>query len=224
MTRLIFTLLLTLLFNIAATKAATRAAIAAENAVTDLERPHIFMEVPWAGLGKTTTSDGSQFFKIEVSHLKYQFVNYGRTPAQLLDIILRYPIVDIPDVPDALPIGTVPDRNFPIGVVAAPGHPHEETENPLPAYGTDIWAEVGAPNKKRLFFMGRARYEDIFGVTYAMGFCFVFDPLGSRYVRWGDKQYNYTHREDAKPDSLRARMRAARQGWRKAAHGRALLR
>ena len=47
----------------------------------------------------------------------------------------------------------------------------------------------------QLFFMGRVRCEDIFRNIHVVGFCFVFDPIGGRYVRVGDGRYNYTRKE-----------------------------
>jgi hypothetical protein len=40
------------------------------------------------------------------------------------------------------------------------------------------------------------RYEDIFGERYITGFCHLFDGLHNRFVRSGDKRYNYFRKDD----------------------------
>ena len=46
----------------------------------------------------------------------------------------------------------------------------------------------------RLFLIGRLKYRDIFGGTFEMGFCTVFDHHRSRFTMEGDDEYNYSRK------------------------------
>ena len=45
------------------------------------------------------------------------------------------------------------------------------------------------------FFLGTARYGDIFGNIYTMGFCFMFDDVGNRFIEAGNSEYSYCRKE-----------------------------
>lgn len=166
----------------------------AKKALFDLERPHVFVDVVSPGL--TVDAQGGRISLIAPGGFRYRFSNYGRTPARLLDITLRYPVVDRPRpaMPGAIPVREAPDRTLPNGVVAALGAPYEDGENLMSVLNTDIY-ERNFIYRKQAFFLGRARYADIFNDVYVVGFCFVFDHIGLRFVRVGDERYNYTRRE-----------------------------
>lgn len=217
---------LTFRANAVAARGAERAAIAAEEALTDLERPHVYMTVAEASFTKQTDGNGQPIFRPErESRFVYAFINLGRTPAQLTDIILKYPIVRKADkTPPPLAHDTKPDRHFPIGTVSAPDHPHEEGVQLSHAWGNDIFAEASAPANKILFFQGRISYTDIFQEKYVSGFCFQFDPLGQQFVRWGDTAYNYTYKKEQPQPSWRRPIGRLFGRVRAAAHGRALPR
>jgi hypothetical protein len=50
------------------------------------------------------------------------------------------------------------------------------------------------------FFRGFLRYTDIFDTRYILGFCFVFDKKGSRWVLMGGKDHNYCRKEKNGPE------------------------
>jgi len=188
-------LIATVWFTGRAAVAASRSAQAAERALVDLERPHVFVELTRAGIGlKPVAGSGLRFTTNGL--LTYSFMNYGRTPARLLDITRRFPVVSRSGtgMPEPLPPDGPPDRTLPIGIAVAEGHPYKETENPRVCYGA-IWYEDNAPLNFQLFFMGRIRYADIFDRTYVAGFCFLYDSTWHRFVRIGDERYNYARRE-----------------------------
>lgn len=186
----------TLFFTALAALAAACSARVAEKALVDLERPHVYADVFEPGMHVIAGPRGGQITLI--GQFRYRFQNYGRTPAQLLDITLRYPPVPVGQMPEPLPRRGSPDRNLPSGVIVAEGAPYIESENLMAEYGfgSDVFTD-GYPLHHRLFFVGRARYRDIFQATYLTGFCFVFDPIGGRWVRFGDDPYNYAEKECA---------------------------
>lgn len=182
-------LFLTLLATAYAARGAARSARAAERALVDLERPQVVVDIKSSGLLACAGEIGLD------REFRYVFVNYGRTVAYLTKVSLHYPIVPLSEMPAPL----TPDdehymRGLPTGVVSAPGAPYEETENLFVAYGPVLMKEKSI-RKHRLFFMGWVRYKDLFGASYVTGFCFVFDPIRGRFVRIGDKPYNYFRQE-----------------------------
>jgi hypothetical protein len=56
--------------------------------------------------------------------------------------------------------------------------------NPLPLKDSNV------------FFIGFVRYETYLHESYRMGFCFVYDVLGERWVLMGNENYNYCTKED----------------------------
>lgn len=173
-------------------RAAQVSASVAERALVDLERPHVFGDVETPGLRYNPHTNALDLH----GEFRYRFLNHGRTPAQLLDIVLQYPQLDHPFMPPAITDDIPPDRIFPVGVVTSPDAPYSETENLLSgaAYGFDRLADD--PRTTMFFFMGRVRYEDIFRQsTYVTAFCFVFDIFGQRFVRRGGHDHNYTKKE-----------------------------
>jgi hypothetical protein len=183
----------TLICTARAATSAARSADVAERALVDLERPHVFVEVTRAGIDLRSVAGAGIRFATN-GQLAYRVLNYGRTPARLLDIMRKFPVMPQPDMPDPLPPDGPPERTLPVGIMVADVHPYGETENPRAFYGT-VFYENNAPLDKRLFFMGRVRYADIFNDTYVVGFCFVFDPTWKRFVRIGDELYNYARQE-----------------------------
>ena len=173
-------------------RAAQRSANVAERALIDLERPHVFLEVKTPGLRYNSHTQRLDL----AGQFRYSFVNHGRTPAQLLDIVLRYPRLGHPFMPPAIADDLAADRIFPVGVITSPDEPYSEPENLMSreAYGLNGLADD--PRTTFFFFMGRVRYEDIFRQsTYVTGFCFVFDTLGQKFVRRGGHTLNYTKKE-----------------------------
>jgi hypothetical protein len=196
-------LALTLLATLATAIAGSISAKGAKNAATSLvklERPHLFADVVGVGV-KVETTGARTRFELD-GQFRYWFWNHGRTTAPLLDIILRYPIEPGINMPTPIRNDEDADREFPTGVVASPQIPYEETENLRAHYGFGgLFDADGTPLTHRLFFMGRVRYGDIFGGTYVVVFCFVFDPIGVRWVQIGDNQrYNYTRKEKTRSD------------------------
>jgi hypothetical protein len=166
-------------------------AVNSERALTELERPQVFVEIVESGIkadssGLMSTATGKQF--------EYRFVNYGRTAAQLIELRTAFPIEASPAM--AYPVDpSQGGRKVPVGAVSGPDKPYRETENLMAVCDVSRLIAPDAWQKDRLYFIGWVRYSDIFHNIYITGFCSVFDPLGNRFVLIGDERYNYTRNE-----------------------------
>lgn len=106
--------------------ATRRSASIAERALTELERPVVALEV--LQLGLSFTDNGT--ITSPVSDFKYQFANYGRTPARLTELLETWPIVDRMDslgattnLPEPIDPTTQRGRPFPAGIVIGSDKP-----------------------------------------------------------------------------------------------------
>jgi hypothetical protein len=171
--------------------ATKRLANAQEQALTELERPQVFVEVVDPGITMTSnglmTTAGRQF--------EYHFVNYGRTAAELIELRTAFLIEAVPAMAYPIDASQGGGRQLPVGVVSGPDKPYRETENLMAVCDVARLLDPDSWKKDRLFFIGWVRYRDIFANTYITGFCSVRDPLANRFVLSGDQQYNYTRRE-----------------------------
>lgn len=185
-------------------RASRRSAKIAERALIELERPFIVIEVLQSGL--TFTANGS--VTSPISNFKYQFVNHGRTPAHLVELVETWPVVDrVTDdtdtnkfksvLPDPIDPATHRGRSLPFGVVVGAAKPYELSANALAVM--DIQRLIVRPFLHSLgsdlYFLGYVRYRDIFNVCYLLGFCAVYDFVGARFVLMGDERYNYVRQE-----------------------------
>lgn len=189
-------LIVTLAINGVATWAATRAARAAEGALTDLERPHVFVEVADAGL--QMENDGS--FRFAGGRFEHKCVNYGRTPAALTEYLPKILVLDAGHFPAPIDPEKERGRELPTGCITSQGAPYTEGDTAMKTYDWKLH-QAEAAHKHSIYFIGYVRYSDmIFGARYINGFCFVYDHIGGRFVRRGDNQkYNYMRQEKVQP-------------------------
>lgn len=197
-------LIATLALSVMATLAATRAAKAAEQALTDLERPHVFVEVTSAGL-QLNLSNGS--YSLAAGRFEHRCVNHGRTPAALIEYLPKILVLNAGAFPTPIDPMTQRGRELPTGCVATQGTPYDEGDAAMKTFDWKLLAPHAAQNYS-VYFVGYIRYCDmIFGTRYVNGFCFVYDEIGGRFVRRGDNlQYNYTRQESPTPSRLRDRL------------------
>jgi len=174
--------------------ATAEAAKAQANALIKSEKPYVFVEVLESGVD--ISGDGSMRFSGK--ELKFQFVNYGRTPALLNEFFEDYPVVEgLKDGPTIIDPNITRGRLLPDGAVVARDVPHVLTTglmtntNAMRLYEPDAW------NSCRLWFRGFIRYNDTFGTSYVKGFTFLFVPTHNRWILRGGKLLNYTRVEDA---------------------------
>jgi hypothetical protein len=165
----------------------------AERALTELERPVAFVEVTESGIG----ADPTQKFIIGFAGMqfRYEVINYGRTPAILIERFTKWSIEEEARMPNAINPAIQRGERFPIGCVAGPDRPYDETINLFAKLDIQRVLEPEDWENNRVFFIGYVRYSDIFDGIYTSGFCFVFDTYGKRFVRFGNNAYNYIKTE-----------------------------
>jgi hypothetical protein len=184
--------------------AAGRAARVAERALVDLERPVVFVEIPESGLS-VETREGK--FELAGRRVKHQAANYGRTPALLIEYHPTFEVLDSDSFPVPIDPSKVRGRELPVGCVSTEDSPYVEGEASIKTFPPKLY-DMRAADKYSIFFVGFLRYADIHGARYVTGFCFAYDWIGDRFVRRGDKQYNYTRKEGDPAKGWRALLRA----------------
>jgi hypothetical protein len=165
---------------------ARRSARIAERALTELEAPFVFVDITLPGIG--VRPDGG----VNWGPLQWNVVNYGRTPASLLETLGEIRIIAFEQTPDPIRPVDHPGQQLPYGVVAPPnGGRAERGFNPAAA----VFTQTGPPGRPFTthspFFLGFVRYEDIFGKTFILGFCFIFERHSGTWVRMLGDDYNY---------------------------------
>jgi hypothetical protein len=169
--------------------AAAQSADIARRALTELERPYIAVEVTDPGIQVDMTGK----FSFLPSQPRWEAINYGRSPAILIDRITNWKV----EADGTLPYPVKPDKAkgnpFPQGCLVDRGRPYNEIHNYLADLSSyDIMLDADAWKKWRIYFHGFVRYRDILGGVYVNGFCLMFDHRGQRYVRIGPATHNYT--------------------------------
>ena len=164
----------------------------AERALTELERPFLYIEVSEPGMSFHDLS-GAEGFTTGV--LELSFFNYGRTPAHLTRIAYEIDTAPRGSIVPAIDARTVGGREVPYGTVSVAEGPYTEREN----LRLKFWNEREEIERfeKSVWITGFARYRDIFGNHYITGFTQVFAFVGERFVRRGGEQYNYGRSEKA---------------------------
>jgi TIR domain-containing protein len=174
--------------------------------VTELERPFLGVEVLQSGLSFTVTGTVTS----SISEFKYQFINYGRTPARLTELVETWPIVNRINesedgtkyrytsvLPDPIDPTRQRGRTFPYGVVVSSDRPYQLSANPLAVI--DVQSLAVRPwfhgEGNDLYFCGYVRYMDMFDKRYILGFCTMYDFRSGRFVLMGDDRYNYDREE-----------------------------
>lgn len=179
---------ITLAFTAVATKAASRSARTAERALTDLERPFVYVSIPESGLGMFGDGRGSY-----ERALVFECVNLGRTPADLLDIVDDFVEIDTGQWPDQI-IPATGDRTLPPGTVSAVDRPHQTRIQLAQRFGSQSTrGRLGIDTDA--FLIGYVRYADVFGIRYITGFCAMYDIVSGNFVLRGDDRYNYSRKE-----------------------------
>lgn len=136
-------------------EAARQSAEVARQSLTELERPYVVVEVTEPGIDV----DAEGNFSFARSQPRWEALNFGRTPAILLDRLTRWFVERDGTMP--YPIDPIKQRGqqFPVGCIAAADHAFGETHN----YMADLprVEEIltpGAWRTWRIFFVGYVRY------------------------------------------------------------------
>jgi hypothetical protein len=165
--------------------ATRKSAKISERALTELEAPFVSVKINRPGLEIEGHS-------VKFGILRWCVVNYGRTPATILEIWdqTKSTSAGLPAKID--PHSTV-GAPMPYGIVAPPNGECEEF--PFVAI-SELVTEGSEPfSQKLIFFMGFVRYSDIFKNRFVLGFCFMFDRVGNRWILAGGDGYNYCRKE-----------------------------
>jgi hypothetical protein len=172
--------------------AAEKSAGIAERALTELEAPFLAINIiqpgiHWGGPQRVTFDD-----------LKFVIANYGRTPAQVLELIEAVIQVPIGTSVPVLDPSKTHGNPMPYGVVAPPSSQTQEFKtvtniNFFEGSSGSVFADV----TQRAYFRGFVRYKDLFAGHFVLGFCFFFDGRENRWVLMGGDKHNYCRKQEA---------------------------
>jgi hypothetical protein len=169
-----------------------RSAKIAERALTELEAPFLSIKIIDTGITRSYGKTGHDF-----QIIRFCVVNYGRTPARLIELVDRFALLDINAglPPEANPQSAT--RNtMPYGVIAPPsGESQEFTNNVFAAMMNALVNDPLPLQTKALFFYGFVRYSTIFNEVYRLGFCFMFDKFSEKWLLAGGEKHNYCRKE-----------------------------
>lgn len=160
----------------------------AERALTELEAPFVFVKINSPGLEIKGRS-------VSFGLLKWCVVNHGRTPATILEIFEEVLSVELgKGYPTAKNFSKAHGDKMPYGVIAPPGGQSEDF--PYLAIANLVSEGEETPFSQTLpFFRGFVRYADILKNHFILGFCFMFDREGNRWILSGGDDYNYCRKE-----------------------------
>jgi hypothetical protein len=191
----LFTFVLVLVINQQArlTKASVKIA---ERALTELEAPRVFVQINTPGL-KVVDGVPPQGKGVGFGNLQWCVVNYGRTPAMILEIFSDIQIIPFEEYPSVVKPRRDQGDDLPYGVFAPPngGQSHDFPAIPMQA----AFTQTGPPGQPFTthspFFLGFVRYSDIFGNRFILGFCFMFEGKSNAWIRIHGDEYNYCRKE-----------------------------
>jgi hypothetical protein len=172
--------------------AAVRSADISERALTELEAPFTAIKIIDTGLIRKTTETGHDF-----AILKFSITNDGRTPARLVELVDKTIFVPVgAGQPPPINLDYRSRNTMPYGVISPPGSESQPfTQNLILNHMNELAADTLILKSKAFFFYGFVRYETIFKQTYRMGFCYMFDLYGERWILTGEDNYNYLTKE-----------------------------
>lgn len=177
---------------------ALRSVRVAESALTDLERPHVFIWLDFDALPPGVVTLGGdnpqRNFPRSKHPIKYGFVNRGRSPALLTSIRVRLDYQLKNEMPDVIDPMIDTGDVLPAGIDLSGDRIYERTIEMAVSEFT---------REGNMFLTGFIRYEDIFEQRHITGFCAKFQNKRNRFVlRDGDdKRYNYRRNEGKKTPS-----------------------
>jgi hypothetical protein len=175
-------------------KAAERNAKTAELALLSIEVPYLYLIVRRHGIKRGVRSKDGQpqvtGFAFGNNFLTYYFMNFGRTPAEIIEVfsVLQFSMgIPPPIVPTEHPL------NPQAGLIVTTNGESEEfpcdlTENIFQIY---MRGKEFNPDMHIVWFMGYVRYNDVFGNEYIRGFCLGYAPNDDGFYAMGRDGYNY---------------------------------
>jgi hypothetical protein len=189
----IFTVMLVVVTDRQA-KLTRRSADIAERALTELEAPFLGLKVTEPGFGAAWISKDRCRITKTYNGLTFCFVNYGRTPAVLLELHDRLQICGKGEMPDLEWKPAERGKPYPYGVLIGPDKPSADSFRLFEDFIKKEEFESFEKEESDFFLVGRLRYRDIFNRISEMGFCAMFDRATSGFVMEGNERYNYCRR------------------------------
>jgi hypothetical protein len=174
-------------------KAAERNAKTAELALLSVEIPYLYPYVRTHGInvevvGETETPQ-IKSFDYGNEFITYYFKNFGRTPAEIIEV---FSVIHLGmGHPPPITVPSVPFIRL-SGVVVADGGESENFPRDLTEhmYQT-IYRRGFNPEMDLVWFSGYARYRDVFQNEYVAVFCLAFSPRDGKFYPMGGEGYNY---------------------------------
>jgi hypothetical protein len=168
---------------------AKRSADIAERALAELEAPFVFVQINTPGLNVKGNS-------VSFGMLQWCVINYGRTPASILEVFEDVVSVERGHSPQPVNPKERQGTQLPYGVITPPngGQSHDF---PAIAIGPFLQSPgmLDQPPTHSPFFVGFVRYADIFRDRFILGFCFLFDFGSNAWIRVLGDEYNYCRKE-----------------------------
>ncbi len=158
----------------------------AERAVTELERPYVFAHIETDAIERLF----GNAVNIARHELGITFQNFGRSPAQLKEVMAIWQTIPRAEMPPAIDARTHPGIVMPIGAIASPDFPFRY--RPPDRHVKDINESLLQSDRTKLFVTGFIRYTDVFQTHYLTGFCAVWRRESNSFNLIGDQRYNYS--------------------------------
>jgi hypothetical protein len=171
----------------ATASAAQKTAEVAEQSIRQLEQPYVFGALDPETYKKGKVRDGGFF--IDLGQPSVIVYNFGRTPALLTHIYHRVEVLTGDNMPDPVDSRKIAGKALPVGSACANGDPFGDSASLLDIVMDDQQVLKG---QQRIWLVGFVRYTDVFGSAHISGFTQMWDPSKGRFVRRGDKSYNYS--------------------------------
>lgn len=189
----IFTIVLTLvtgrqarLTKIAADAAekAADAAKASAEALPNVERAYLFLDgklesqLHWP----TATSEKRE------SVIRPIFKNHGKTPAILKE--LYWDVLVLDRLPGQREVDALRGGPFPVSLIIGSGGKSEPFDVPFSIDGSDV-DSILLSRSRYMYFVGRVRYDDVFGKTHETGFCIQYRRSSEMFDAAMSEKLNY---------------------------------
>ena len=170
--------------------AARDSADVARLALTNLERPFVYVEIRKEEAGVEFGYKG--FITWGATQLR--FVNCGRSPAIFTRMHVEPTAKEVGIPPDFCNPSVIGGRSLPSGIVATEARPLIESLSLHGHYSESAQEAVGI-DEDVLWISGFVRYKDFFEVHHITGFAIAFDPERQTWVSSDDDERNYTRQE-----------------------------
>jgi hypothetical protein len=175
-----------------AAKAAESGAKIAELALLSVEVPYLYPYIRKHGIKRefTETKDWHvKGFEYGNEFITYYFKNFGRTPAEIIEVfsVVRFGM----GIPAPIIAPTYPFNHL-SGIVVADGDESDDFPCDLTEFMyRNVYRGGFNPQRDIVWFSGYARYLDVFGNEYVVGFCLAFSPMHDKFYSMGGAGHNY---------------------------------